>query len=721
MLRMTPIALAMSMLALPHWALAQAASNQDSNVEQTLPAVKVSASAEQPSDLPATYAGGQVGKGARLGALGNQGVMDTPFNITSYTAELIENQQARSVADLMANDPSVRFTTSSGHAYENFRIRGFDVSSSELAINGMFGLAPVGHAPLEAMERVEVLKGPSALFSGMAPGGGVGGVINLVPKRAGDDPLTRVSLGYQSAGQVLTSVDAGRRFGERKEFGARVNGAFSDGDTELDGQSKKRQFLSGAFDYRGEALTASLDAYYNKESFSGGTPAMYWFQNSTPIPDAQDPRRNLFPGASGELESKAVIARAEYEFNQYVSAFAGVGVMNFEQTGFINGTHARNIAVNGNFTAATNGTRSYTDSVAAEAGLRSRFNTGAVGHEVVVHATNLDQESGSATNSTSTTSNIYNPVTTLVMPATPSSAPKTSETTLSSLALVDTVSLLDDRVRITLGLRNQNVKTTNYNATTGAVTAKYDKSAVTPAVGVILKPWGQGISLYANYVEGLSKGDTVSDTLATNKNFVFAPYKTEQKEMGVKWDAGKFTHTVSLFEITKPTMVAIGSSTNPTYTDEGEKRVRGLEWNTFGELTRNLRVLGGVAYSSGTQTKTAYHRYDGNVAIGAPRWQGNLGTEWDVPLLAGLTVSGRVVATSSQYLDAANQQKIPAWSILDVGARYSTTMEGRPLVLRLNVNNLFDKRYWSGSFSDSYSMATLGAPRTITASATIDF
>ena len=53
--------------------------------------------------------------------------------------------------------------------------------------------------------------------------------------------------------------------------------------------------------------------------------------------------------------------------------------------------------------------------------------------------------------------------------------------------------------------------------------------------------------------------------------------------------------------------MAIGSSTNPTYTDEGEKRVRGLEWNTFGELTRNLRVLGGVAYSSGTQTKTAYH------------------------------------------------------------------------------------------------------------------
>jgi len=274
---------------------------------------------------------------------------------------------------------------------------------------------------------------------------------------------------------------------------------------------------------------------------------------------------------------------------------------------------------------------------------------------------------------------------------------------------------------LTLGLRNQSVKTTNYNATTGAATAQYDKSAVTPAVGIVLKPWGQGISLYGNYVQGLSKGDKVTDTLATNKDFVFAPYKTEQKEMGVKWDAGEFTNTVSLFEITKPTMVAIGSSSNPTYTDDGEKRVRGLEWNTFGTLTRNLRVLGGIAYSRGVQTKTANNQYNGNVAIGTPRWQGNLGTEWDVPGLSGLTLTGRVVSTSSQYLDAANLQKIPAWSILDIGARYSTKTDGRQLVLRLNVNNLFDKHYWSGSFSDSYSMATLGAPRTISASATIDF
>lgn len=721
MLRMTPIALALSVLSLPHWALAQPATTNTPEKEVALPAVNVSAQAESPSDLPAQYAGNQVAKGARLGGLGNQSIMNTPFNITSYTAELIENQQARTLADVMANDPSVRFTTSSGHAYENYRVRGFDVNSSDVAINGMFGVAPIGHAPLEAIERVEVLKGPSALFSGMPPGGGVGGVINMVPKRADDAPLTRVSAGYQSEGQYMTSLDLGRRLGENKEVGVRINSSYSDGDTELDGQSKRREFLSGAIDYRGQSLTASLDTYYSKETFIGGTPAMYWFQNSTPIPGAADPHKNLLPGASGSLESKAVIARAEYELNQQLSAFGSLGVMNFEQLGFINGTHARNIAVNGNFTAATNGTRAYTDSISAEAGLRGRFATADIGHEWVLHATQLDQENGSATVSTSTTSNIYNPVSSLVMPAVPTHAPKTSDTTLTSLALIDTLSMLKDRVRITLGARNQRVKTTNYNATTGAVSAEYDESAITPALGLVVKPWGDSVSVYANYVEGLSKGDTVTDTLATNRNHVFAPYKTEQKEIGTKWDAGKFTHTISLFEITKPMLVAIGSSTNPTYTDDGEKRMRGMEWNTFGELTRTIRLLGGATYTQGTQTKTAYNLYNGKDAIGAPRWQSNLGAEWDTPWLSGVTLSGRMIRTSSQYLDAANQQEIPGWTTFDIGARYATRLDGRKLVLRLNVNNLFDKHYWSGSFSDSYSMATLGAPRTISASATMDF
>lgn len=685
----------------------------------TLPAVTVTANSAQDQDLPAPYAGGQVAQGARLGMMGNQDVMDTPFNVTSYTAELIQNQQARTLADVMANDASVRFTTSSGHAYENFRIRGFDVNQNDVAINGMYGLAPMGRTPLEFVERVEVLKGPNALFSGMAPSGAVGGTINLVPKRADDTPNATFGVNWQGDGQLGTTIDAGRRFGDANQWGARVNGAFSDGATTLDGQSRKREFLSLGLDYRGSALSASIDAYHSQESFQGGTPAMFWFGGSV-VPKAPDPRINQFSTGYGSIQSNAVVGRAEYRFNDNVSVFGGIGRRDSHQSGLINGTHARQIDANGNFTGSIIGQRAYTDATSAEAGLRSRFKTGAVGHELVLEASILDTEDGSATGTASTfRSNIYDPITP-VMPGVPDSAPKTAENTLTSLALVDTMSFLDDRLRLTGGLRNQRVKTTNFDKN-GNTTSRYDKQAVTPAVALVVKPWGPDLSFYANYVQGLSKGDSVTDTTATNFGQVFAPYKTEQKEVGVKWNAGTFTNTLALFQIDKPMLVTEGTTARPTYADGGEKRVRGVEWNTFGELARGVRVLGGVTYSQGKQTKTSFGRYDGNTAVGAPRWQANTGLEWDTPWIAGLTLSARVQATSSQYADAANKLKIPGWGQLDLGARYAMLVNGKDVVLRLNVNNVFDKHYYAGSFSDTTPIATLGPARTVTASASISF
>jgi len=696
-----------------------AAYAQDAQQATTLQPVTVTAGALGDGDLPPVYSGGQVAEGARLGLMGNQSVMDTPFNVTSYTSELIKNQQARTLADVMANDPSVRFTTSSGHAYENFRIRGFDVNQNDVAINGMYGLAPMGRTPVEFVERVEVLKGPNALFSGMAPSGAVGGTVNLVTKRASDTPTATFGVDWLSDGQLGTTIDAGRRFGTRNEWGARVNGSFSDGATTLDGQSRKREFLSAGLDYRGTALTASIDAYHSQESFTGGTPAMFWFASPV-VPVAPDPRINQFSTAYGSIQSNAVMGQAEYRFNEHVSAFAGVGRRDSDQSGLINGTHARQIQPNGDFTGQIVGQRAYTDATTAEGGLRTRFKTGSVGHELVLQASYLKLEDGSATGPASVfRSNIYNPITP-VMPALPGSPPKTSENTLTSLALVDTMSFLDDKLRVTGGVRNQRVKTSNFDKT-GKTTARYDEDAVTPAVAVVVKPWGPDLSFYANYVEGLSKGDSVTDTTATNFGEVFAPYKTKQKELGVKWNAGTFTNTLALFEIDKPMLVTEGSTAQPTYADGGEKRVRGVEWNTFGEIAQGVRVLGGVTYTQGTQVKTSYGRYNGNTAVGAPRWQVNTGVEWDTPWVPGLTLTGRVQATSRQYADSANNIEIPGWGQVDLGARYATKVNGRDVVLRLNVNNVFNKYYYAGIFSDTTPIATLGPARSVMASAAITF
>jgi len=444
---------------------------------------------------------------------------------------------------------------------------------------------------------------------------------------------------------------------------------------------------------------------------------MFGFANPN-IPAAPNPRTNQLRSAAGEQENQAVIARAEYIFNSNVSVFANVGRRNYDYSGWINGTHVHNVQPNGSAQVRGVAQIGFDDSVASEAGGRFNFDTGAVRHELVLQASQVELESGSLSNVTSLrATNIYNPITP-PLPAMPTgSAPKLTDTTLSSLALVDTMSFMQDMVRLTLGLRQQRVKQTAYS-TSGAMTVDYDEKAVTPAVGLVVKPWGEGISLYTSYVQGLSQGASVLAVNGYARDQTFKPIESEQMELGVKWNAGTLTNTVSMFEITKPEVITTGRSPNLIASDDGESRVRGLEWNIFGEIMPTVRILGGVSYTRSELTKTAGGVNEGNELFGVPRWQGNLGAEWDTPL-SGLSLNTRVIASSKQFLNNANTYEIPGWGQLDVGARYVTRVAAYKTTLRLNVNNLFDRYYYSGSFAEP--RATLALGRTAQASVTVDF
>lgn len=678
-----------------------------------LPAVNVTAGADA-GELPAVYPGGQVARGARLGILGNKDLLDTPFNTVSYTAELIANQNASTVAEVLQNDPSVRFTTPAGHMVENYYIRGFLVTADNMAMNGLYGLAPYGHVPTEFIERVEVLKGPSALLNGMAPAGAVGGTINLVPKRAEDAPITRLSADYTSASQLGTHVDVGRRFGSEKELGVRFNGAYRDGETDIDSQSKTRSLAALALDYRSAAVRLNLDVYDNVEKAENGSPLMISFARGVVTPP--DSSTNLFKGTYATMKNSGLMLHGEVDFNDYLSGYASVGTRHNSYQGFINGTRANSVTASGQYTGSTTHQNGYTDSLSYEAGLRGKLKTGAVGHEIVLSTTVLELETGTLSRTgASYVSNIYSPKTPVIAPY-PGAAPKTGETTLSSVALADTLSFAQDKVALTLGVRQQQVEDKAYGPT-GLVTSNYDQSKTTPAVGLVVKPWDAPVSLYANYIEGLSKGGTTPAT-AANPNVAFAPYLTEQREVGVKWDAGRYAHTLSLYQIGEPIMIR-NAATN-VYSLDGEKLVRGLEWTVIGEVASDLRLLGGATLARSEQVKTSNGVNDGKDAYGVPAWQANLGVEWDTPWLPGVTLSGRAVHTAAQYLDSANTLEIPSWTRYDAGLRYATRIAGRSTTFNATVSNLFDKDYWVGPYhGEGYT--TLSAPRTLTLSATIDF
>ncbi len=77
-----------------------------------------------------------------------------------------------------------------------------------------------------------------------------------------------------------------------------------------------------------------------------------------------------------------------------------------------------------------------------------------------------------------------------------------------------------------------------------------------------------------------------------------------------------------------------------------------------------------------------------------------------------------MIYTSAQYYDLANSQKIPDWATLDLGLRYATTVQDRPLTLRATVANVTGTNYWA---STGRGILSQGAPRTFLLSASVDF
>lgn len=681
--------------------------------DATLATMVVTAGAAPADSSPQPYAGGQIARGGRVGMLGNRDMMDTPFSITSYTAQAIEDQQATTVMEVLRKDPSVRAVFPEGSPAEQFYVRGFYMHGSELAWNGLFGVVPQNRAPTEFLERVEVLKGPGALLYGMSLGGTVGGVINLVPKRATDTPVTRLTSSFMPASRLGLHADIGRRFGADGEFGVRVNAARTHGEAGVDDQRQDRTLGSLALDFRGERLRASLDVYDMKEKQDGGLPLLVTFASSQ-IPKAPDPGINTMPVAYSRSRSKGAVGHLEFDLNDKWSAFASFGIKRQTSAGNLNDALGMNAQPSGNYLAVAMNVKNYFDADSGLAGLRGRFKTGTVGHELVVSANYLTQESGAVANRVMWASNIYSPATPMFA-AEPASPPKQTKDVLSSVAVADTMSFMDNRYLLTLGLRRQSVESKNYDAT-GKVSMHYDEHVLTPALGFVAKPWDMPVSLYANYIEGLSQGGRVTDATAVNYGEVFAPYKSTQYELGVKWDAGRFLNTLSVFQIAKPSLIKDAASNR--YNDDGEQRNRGVEWTLAGEVRKGIRLQGGVAYTQAVTTRSTGGTLNGKVAYGVPKWQSNLGLEWDPAVLPGLTLSASAIHTGKQYVDNANTQQLPDWVRIDLGARYATRLAGHRVVFRSSVVNAFDKHYWASVWN---SYVAVGAPRTLQVSATVDF
>ncbi|WP_315436462.1 TonB-dependent siderophore receptor [uncultured Selenomonas sp.] len=679
---------------------------------------------EEPAEEPPNvYAGGQVSNTVTLGALGEKKALDVPFNIVGYTEEQIKNTQVSLLADLLANDPSISNQTLSGVS-SAWNVRGFKSQQQDVQLNGLYGVAPRFYGGTESAERVDILKGPAVLLSGIAPNGSIGGVVNYVTKRAPATPLNRVTMSYGDGGIFTQQVDIGRRTADGKA-GVRVNVLNRNGDSSFDEHNRTNSLAIGA-DYQGERYRIGFDygLVYNKvedqqyqvtvgDNRPAGTTLRKAWGSMPSLPHGT--KFGAYGGYRSVHEHYGMIS-GEYDFSKDWTGFLKFGMRATKMEYLYNNFQITNTAGRVSARYQYNNQLNKADSV--EAGVRGKLHTGDLEHELTVSANRIHYARYMSQIPISTaTTNLWN--ISLQMPNNPYgwSEELNDENTLTSIGISDIISTKDGRWQTILGGRQQYVKVDTYKHT-GVVKSRdsnYRKSVFTPAFALLYKPQ-QNVSVYANYMQGLDAGDAVvTETGASNYGEAFAPFKTTQYEIGVKYDFGQWATTFSAFDLKSPTLIADASN---HYTPSGEVRHRGLEWNFFGEPVKGTRLLGGLMLLDAKYTKSKGGAYNGNRVPATSRWSGVLGLEHDLKSVPGLTFTTRLTYNSSAYINEANDFSVKPWTTWDLGARYKFNAGSTPMTVRMDVYNVTNRNYWRALINNG---VFLGKERTFMLSVTADF
>lgn len=681
---------------------------------------------------PAPYAGGQVAVQARIGALGNQDVARAPFRATGYTSTLIRDQQARSLADVTRNEPSVRQDAPTFSERDSFFIRGFSVTNLDTLYDGLPYIANPRRSALEGIEQVDVLMGPTALAIGGV--GRVGGTINLIPKRAGDEPLNRLTTSFLSDSQLWTHLDLARRFGPRNEWGVRANASYRKGDSALDHNSTEVGVATLGLDYRGDNLRASLDLNHSTQNLDAPTSLFNAAAPGIDFPSAPSGSINTSnPFEYHDSTHNMVAGRVEYDIQPNTTIYAAAGASRYRED-FLTSNYTITNS-NGDATNEFGFNPQQIQGFSGEVGLRTEFSTGQINHRLTLSAAaslnenNRGEFNPRTLNFPSHPTNIYDPVYLPDGSVDTSGLPRANDlipfadVRTTSIAISDTLSFQDDRVQLTFGGRYQKVRTRGFNTRPGIPGAPVgeqnyyaEDSAFTPAIAASVQV-SDGLSLYANYVEALTEGP-MAPASAVNGGELFPAVVNRQREVGLKYDLGTVALGATLFEIRQPNGLT-DPATN-VFSVSGLQVNRGLELSVAGAPQDGLRLLGGVTFMDAKVQKTQDGAFDGNRVTGVPKTAISLYGEYDAPWIApDLTLTGRLVHSGSTYYDRANTQKVSDWTRLDLGARYSLARaNGAPIEFRANIENVLDENYWASS---ARGFLSTGAPRTYAVSASFQF
>ncbi|RZL56227.1 MAG: TonB-dependent siderophore receptor [Variovorax sp.] len=657
-------------------------------------------------------ANGFVANTVEAGTFRGAAIMDVPATVNTVTREVIELQGATGIYDVLRNTAGVTRQQNGGDTFDQLVIRGITVENrTNYRLNGSLAVPNVSEIPLENKERVEVLKGASALYYGFTS---PAGVVNLVTKRAGPVPVTAVGTSFDDHGTVQGFVDIGRQFGEQNQFGVRINAAGGQLGSAIDGVDGNRRFLSGAFDWRVNSrltLRADFETYRKSILEQAGIARLAAVNGTIALPALPDPKRLLgSTGATFEAEVTNAQVRADYSLTNDWALMVEAGRSDAQRD--------RRLSIFGNYNVRTGAGRitgnsqhleQSSDMVRSE--LFGTFAAAGWQHEVTIGAARSDKSQDPVFQRTyggaTTAQNLYNPrvigdLPLSAVPARPTTGAQDSRE-LGVYAL-DRITF-STQWQLVAGVRHTSFESAQQPSATLPLIA-YDVAKTTPLAALTYR-FTPDLAAYVSYSQGVEEGE-VAPTGTANQNNRLAPGVSKQKEAGLRWlTGGGMLLSGAVFDIERP-----GAYTNAAnvFTGDGRQTYRGVETSAQGRLTRQL------AWQLSAQALDARFRdinalYDGKRPENTARNTASAFLSYDIAQVPGLSVNGGAYFTGRRPIDDLNQGYIGGYTIFGLGARYATRLMGQRVLFQLNVDNVADRRYWAAAGT----RLAVGTPRTVRA------
>ncbi|WP_426108445.1 TonB-dependent siderophore receptor [Pseudomonas sp. TWR1-1-4] len=672
-------------------------------------------------------------KKAAVAGFDNAPLLDTPASVSVITEGRLKDQQARLLSEVLKNDASVGDSYAPVGYYENFVIRGFALNpASSYKINGRT-ITGEQNVALENKQQVEVLKGLAGLQSGVSE---PGGLVNYVSKRP--ENVRSVTVSTNEQGERYLATDIGGWLGTEQQVGVRINLAHEDIRSYVDHADGKRDFASLALDWNisPNALLQLNAEYQNREQRS--VPG-YQLLGGTEVPHHVSPKDLLaYQSWSNPvgIQSLNLDGLFEYRFNDaWKASFSAsrsrvvIDDYNTFAWGCYGAASCAGTAVPNHFSAegdydisdyrSPDDTRSNEE---AQAALNGQFDTGFLKHDLTVGTSAFRRmvDRRQSVNEYIGEGNIYQPSPVLE----PYDGPlghtyRRLDSRQYGLFASDRISF-NEQWQTILGGRQVRLDEETYNQA-GATTRHTQRSVFLPQVALIYKP-RPDTSLYASYSKGLSLGGEAA-WFSNNSDEVLPPTTSRQLEVGIKRDFQRLSLTAALFQITQDLQYNRPNDDGTiTFVQQGKQKNVGIELSANGRVTSDLQVSASVAAIRAQVSGSGTDDYDGHQAINVPKLRTSLHGDYSIPGVPGLALLGGVQYSANKYANREATVKVDDYAVFDVGGRYTTKVGDYATVLRLTVDNLFDKRYWRDvgeSAGDGYLF--LGAPRTARLSATVNF